>query len=115
MYSFADVIFDACVLCGVNTLLWVASLVLGKCWPVDFIWSNWPIAQAIVIYARAGDAEGECTRRLCVFSLVCVWGCRLTLNFVSHGGTCAAFARSGSCVPRSHAGIMGSVGGNAHG
>ena len=33
---------DAAYLAGLNVLLWLVSLRLGKCWPVDFIWSGWP-------------------------------------------------------------------------
>ena len=40
-----SIAFDAAVLISVNVVLWLASLWLRKTWPVDFIWSNWPIGQ----------------------------------------------------------------------
>ena len=79
------IIFDGCVLVAVNLVLWLLSLVLGKTWPVDFIWSNWPIAQAAMIYRR-GSEGGNCDRQLITFTLTCVWGFRLTHNFVARGG-----------------------------
>ena len=80
---------DAGALAGVNILLWLVSLPLGKVWPVDFIWSSWPLVQCIIILARAfpqwqsGEAE---VRRLLTCVLVAVWGWRLTCNFIARGG-----------------------------
>ena len=56
---------DALTLIGINVLLWLVSLPLGKTWPVDFIWSNWPIYQASMIYARSGTS-GDKDRQIMV-------------------------------------------------
>ena len=76
---------DAAVLVGINVALWLLSLFLHNTAAVDFIWSNFPIAQAAAIYARSTDVA-VCGRAVLVVSLVSLWGCRLTLNFVSRGG-----------------------------
>lgn len=34
---------DAAVLAAINLGLWVLTLVIGKAWPVDFIWSSWQV------------------------------------------------------------------------
>ena len=48
---------DAAYLVGLNVVLWLVSLLLGKCWPVDFIWSGWPpVLCAIVL---AGTTTGS--------------------------------------------------------
>ena len=79
---------DALTLVGINILLWLISLPLGKTWPVDLIWSNWPVYQAVAIYVRSrgGGACGTADRQVLTLSLVCVWGFRLTSNFCSRGG-----------------------------
>ena len=80
---------DAGALAGVNILLWLVSLPLGKVWPVDFIWSGWPPVQCILILARAfpqWQSGGAEVRRLLTCVLVAVWGWRLTCNFVARGG-----------------------------
>ena len=61
------------------------------CRPVDFVWSNWPIVQCLLILARAsvhakGDATVVGSRAYLVVTLVIVWGLRLTTNFVGRGG-----------------------------
>lgn len=80
-----DLLYDGCSLVGVNVALWVLSLILGKTWPVDFIWSCWPPVQSILIYVRHPD-EGACMRQLATFCLIFVWGWRLTHNFIYRGG-----------------------------
>ena len=80
------IVVDALSLLGLNMLLWLVSLPLGKTWPVDFIWSNWPIYQASIIYSRSAGVGGDKDRQILVFSLVCVWGFRLTNNFYARGG-----------------------------
>ena len=79
---------DALTLVGINILLWLISLPLGKTWPVDLIWSNWPVYQAVAIYVRSrgGGACGTADRQVLTLSLVCGWGFRLTSNFCSRGG-----------------------------
>ena len=82
-----DLAMDAGALAGVNVLLWLLSLPLGKVWPVDFIWSGWPPVQCVLILARAWPAwPSDGVRRLLACTLVAVWGWRLTFNFVSRGG-----------------------------
>eukprot|EP00966_Prymnesium_polylepis_P232094 5369368-Prymnesium_polylepis.1 len=77
---------DALALLCINVTLWLASLRLGKTWPVDFIWSSWPMLHCISIVVRAAPEGGDLARRLCVCALVALWGVRLTLNFVLRGG-----------------------------
>jgi len=80
-----DIISDAAGLLGLNVVLWLISLHLGKTWPVDFIWSTWPCYQCVVILAR-GAAPAPTWRALVTCVLVAVWGWRLTLNFIVRGG-----------------------------
>ena len=79
---------DATALLSINVLLWVVStFVLGKTWPVDFVWSGWPALQCLLILARAEHgAECSSKRQMAVCVLVALWGYRLTHNFVSRGG-----------------------------
>ena len=70
------IVVDALSLLGLNVVLWLVSLPLGKTWPVDFIWSNWPIYQAAMIYSRSDGVDGDKDRQVLVFCLVCVWGFR---------------------------------------
>ena len=69
-------------LVAVNVVLWLASLVIGKAWPVDFIWSSWPIYHAMALRPGAG-ALG---RAEVVVVTIAAWGLRLTGNFVRRGG-----------------------------
>ena len=81
----AGLALDASILGGTNVLLWLVSLVLGKTWPVDFIWSNFPLVLcARVILSNRGAGLRE--RQLLVCTVVAVWGYRLTHNFVARGG-----------------------------
>ena len=79
---------DATALLSINVLLWVVStFILGKTWPVDFVWSGWPALQCLLILARAEHgAECSSKRQMAVCVLVALWGYRLTHNFVSRGG-----------------------------
>ena len=52
----ADLAMDAGALAGVNVLLWLLSLPLGKVWPVDFIWSCWPPVQCVPLLLRPPPA-----------------------------------------------------------
>ena len=76
-------------LTALNFVLWLASLALGKAWPVDFIWSSWPIIQAAWLAnrppLRAGQPIDQ-VRQGVVMGLVVAWGLRLTANFVKRGG-----------------------------
>jgi steroid 5-alpha reductase family enzyme len=72
------------VLAAINTALWCLSLLLGKTWPVDFIWSSWPIAHAAWLIATA--ERPPTARSAVVVALVTIWGLRLTSNFVRRGG-----------------------------
>ena len=74
---------DGRMLLGINLAMWLVSLLLGKTWPVDFIWSLWPLLQCALISSRT---PGISERQLCVGILVALWGVRLTLNFVRRGG-----------------------------
>ena len=76
---------DAVALGGINVALWIASLFIGKTWPVDFIWSGFPPAMAVRILL-GNDFGGLRERQIIVCSLVAVWGYRLTHNFVARGG-----------------------------
>jgi len=84
-YELDDVLLDGMVLLVTNVLLWLISIPLGKTWPVDFIWSNFPIYNCIAIYVR-DEKRGNRDRQMMVMCLVCVWGFRLTHNFISRGG-----------------------------
>ena len=86
-----DIIFDALTLIGINILLWIWSLYLLKTWPVDFIWSNFPIYLAVAIYKRLNfiggeEGEGNIDRIMMAIALISVWGFRLTQNFYMRGG-----------------------------
>ncbi len=77
-------------LLGVNVALWLVSLALGKTWPVDFIWSTWPILHcAYLLQTSGGDRtnEGAGEGGAIALVLTAIWGVRLTYNF--------AVARSG--------------------
>lgn len=81
---------DAACLASLNVLLWLVSLRLGKCWPVDFIWSGWPPVLCAIILAREPvrlwPPAQHVWRQWAVCALVATWGCRLTANFVRRGG-----------------------------
>ena len=53
---------DAGALAGVNVLLWLVSMPLGKVWPVDFIWSGESIACGLGIGRGRGRGKGRRTR-----------------------------------------------------
>lgn len=74
----------AAILLGMNVTLWLASLVLGKTWPVDFLWSGYPPFLAILLAYTNND--GDCHRQIVCCVLTAVWGYRLTHNFVARGG-----------------------------
>lgn len=84
-YEITDILSDGMVLLITNILLWFISIPLGKTWPVDFIWSNFPIYHCVAIYVR-DEQRGSRDRQMMVMCLVCVWGFRLTHNFISRGG-----------------------------
>jgi steroid 5-alpha reductase family enzyme len=73
-------------LLGLNVALWLASLVLGKTWPVDFIWSTWPILHCAHLLQTSGGG-GAGGGAMMALALTMLWGLRLTYNF--------AVARSG--------------------
>ena len=70
-------------LLGVNVALWLSSLWLGKAWPVDFIWSSWPLAHAFLLMRPGWHMRW---REVLALAVIVVWGVRLTANFVSRGG-----------------------------
>lgn len=53
---FASFWDHALVLFGVNVVLWLMTLVIGKAWPVDFIWSTYPPLLALHLFD--GKEEG---------------------------------------------------------
>jgi steroid 5-alpha reductase family enzyme len=67
----------------VNIALWLLSLRLGKAWPVDFIWSAWPIAHALLLVEPGWTGRW---RQVLALGIIVVWGARLTANFVRRGG-----------------------------
>ena len=81
-------------LLGYNIVLWLLSLCLGKAWPVDFIWSTWPLAHALLLLHPWTSSDpvdfvsGAAARWRDILALVAivVWGVRLTANFVRRGG-----------------------------
>lgn len=77
--------WDAATLGGINVALWLLSLVLGKTWPVDFIWSGFPALQCLLVIVRH-PGGGVCERRVVGCALIATWGFRLTQNFVARGG-----------------------------
>ena len=74
------------LLLATNVALWLCSLALGKVWPVDFIWSLYPIALATALVLDLPDDMRHSNRVSAVVALVAVWGARLTFNFVQRGG-----------------------------
>jgi steroid 5-alpha reductase family enzyme len=56
---------------------------LDKMWPVDFIWSSWPIVHVFMLASRS---PGFDTHRLIICALTTLWGLRLTFNFIIRGG-----------------------------
>ena len=65
-------------LAAVNVALWVASLFLGKTWPVDFIWSTWPILHCgYLLLVHDSRSVGG----VLALVLTTIWGVRLTYNF----------------------------------
>ena len=64
-------------LAAVNVALWVASLFLGKTWPVDFIWSTWPILHCGYLLLQQHSSVGG----VLALVLTTIWGVRLTYNF----------------------------------
>jgi steroid 5-alpha reductase family enzyme len=91
-YEGALAAYGALVL--LNVVLWLASLALGKAWPVDFIWSGWPPCLALHLALEEGSSGGGGgwpllqlgARQWVVLALVWAWGLRLTANFVARGG-----------------------------
>jgi steroid 5-alpha reductase family enzyme len=74
-------------LLAANVALWLWSLRLGKAWPVDFIWSSWPVALAVALAVDNYAPEAGLSLRVGVVCLlVAAWGFRLTFNFVQRGG-----------------------------
>lgn len=71
-------------LTSINVGLWLLSLGLGKTWPVDFIWSSWPIIQSACLAAVADSSDKP--RNALVAAAVSIWGLRLTTNFIARGG-----------------------------
>jgi steroid 5-alpha reductase family enzyme len=81
-----------------NVSFWLLSVVVGKSWPVDFIWSTWPFLQLCYLL---WDSTISCTwgwnpmlhcsgtwgwQAALQVAVTFVWGSRLTLNFVDRGG-----------------------------
>ena len=83
-----DIWKDGMMLLCVNVSLWVVSLGLGKTWPVDFVWSSWPIVQGwlILMRQRGVGEDVPIWRAGCLVGLISIWGARLTFNFVRRGG-----------------------------
>ena len=76
---------DAGVLLLVNISLWMLSVVVGKCWPVDFIWSTFPGFMAGFILFRS-PLKFISPKQWLYLAVLCFWGIRLTSNFVMRGG-----------------------------
>jgi len=78
-------LYDAGILLLINISFWGLSLIVGKCWPVDFIWSNWPPLMSLLILLRSPLKFYSSKQKLFV-GTVCFWGIRLTSNFLLRGG-----------------------------
>jgi len=76
---------DILTLALVDVLLWIASLIVGKCWPVDFVWSSWPGLLCGLILRRSHLRIVSPKQSLFV-AVIVVWGLRLTINFISRSG-----------------------------
>ena len=80
----------AALLFVINVVLWLAALALGKAWPVDFIWSSWPILHLLMLAASIPGVSIwsalAAPRIALLATAVCIWGLRLTFNFISRGG-----------------------------
>jgi len=89
-HIYSDILFYTLFLLGINTTLWIFSLILKKTWPVDFIWSSWPILHLGLLIYYDHDSNPSNTPELSEilsFALVSVWGIRLTSNFaISRSG-----------------------------
>src|SRR5258708_25236576 len=73
---------------GVCLATWLLSVLTGEYSWVDRIWSLVPIAYIGIFAGAAGFADA---RLDVMFSLVALWGLRLTFNFARKGG----YARGG--------------------
>jgi len=80
------ILIDGLVLIAVNVCLWLTSIYLNKTWPVDVIWSNYPIYRCLATYIRPLGRLGNQDRQTMVICLIVIWGLRLTHNFISRGG-----------------------------
>lgn len=65
-------------LLAINVVLWALSLMIGKAWPVDFVWSSWPIYQSYLLATEPhGGSDGHGTtawRSWAVVAVVTLWG-----------------------------------------
>mmetsp|Transcript_10598 Transcript_10598/g.27763 ORF Transcript_10598/g.27763 Transcript_10598/m.27763 type:complete len:454 (-) Transcript_10598:259-1620(-) len=79
-------IVDGAVFVFVLLLIaWCASVVIGKCWTVDPIWSLCPPLLALYWYTYYG-ANVNAWRAIPTLLVVSMWGLRLTSNFILRGG-----------------------------
>lgn len=76
---------DLALMLVINISLWLLSVLVGKCWPVDFIWSSWPGLMAGMILVRS-PLKFVSPKQWLFFALLWFWGLRLTINFISRGG-----------------------------
>ena len=72
----------------INITLWLLSLLVGKAWPVDFIWSSFPIyLLSFLLYDDCYSSLEFCSWKPFVTLIVTsIWGLRLTFNFINRGG-----------------------------
>ena len=74
----------------INLLLWVVSLIIGKAWPVDFIWSSWPVLHLGYLlydnYRALGLPHGSDWYPYVHLVVTLIHNVRLTSNFIKRGG-----------------------------
>ena len=67
-------------------LFYIPNTILGKTWPVDFIWSTYPILQFVLIILGEKNTNQFTFSQLIVLLTITLWGLRLTINFIARGG-----------------------------
>ena len=86
-YLELDFVYLGTILLAINVALWMVSLMVGKAWPVDFIWSSWPIFQlGYLLYSLPTPTTLHASLPDGHLLVTLVWGARLTFNFINRGG-----------------------------
>jgi len=62
----------------VPQVLWAWSLMLGKCWPVDFVWSTWPILHVVWLLFSRRSEDNVSLQDATVLGMVTLWVSSIT-------------------------------------